>query len=364
MKIVLISQYKNPHFYEIFYEAFGPRNIENYFFTSPPNTRKGNIWVKNEENEKLLTYKNLSKFQKDIKDCDHIIILGAFGHLLLPILIFFFTKILSKKIFVVSEGIKKKKTFHRVVGKILNSNRIKFLSLGYGSSSDFFSVGFKNSSFYKFGFFQNVNKNIRDTKEIITETFFDKRKCNFLCVGQLIERKNITEIIKAFSMIRNTMKSSYELHFVGEGPLKDALINEAKRYNINANFHGYKNNDELREIFLASDCYIISSKYDGWGVGNNWAVEFGLPIISSDGVRSAREHLVLEGVNGRIYKNLEELKEMIILMIDNNLLDSNKNSELNKHKQQWQFKNAAATLREFIIKNKIPKDGFLMKIKK
>ena len=77
MKIVLISQYKNPHFYEIFYEAFGSRNIKNYFFTSPPNTRKGNIWVKNEENEKLLQYKNLSKFQKDIKDCNHIIILGA-----------------------------------------------------------------------------------------------------------------------------------------------------------------------------------------------------------------------------------------------------------------------------------------------
>lgn len=118
--------------------------------------------------------------------------------------------------------------------------------------------------------------------------------------GQLIERKGVDVLIRAFIQVA-TKVPDLHLQLLGTGPARDslaALIPDGLKSRIH--FIGFRQPAALPEIFASADIFALPSRHDGWGVVVNEALGAGLPIIVSDRV-GARD-LVENGYNGLIVR--------------------------------------------------------------
>lgn len=139
----------------------------------------------------------------------------------------------------------------------------------------------------------------KDNEEIIN--FKGDRKA-FLFLGQLIHRKGVDLLLKAFSNISN---ENWCLIIVGSGELKAELENLVKKLNISEErilFYPSVNSDEICNILKISDVFVLPSRNDGWGVVLNEAASLEKPIIASDTVGAAW-HLIEDGLNGYKFRS-------------------------------------------------------------
>ena len=103
----------------------------------------------------------------------------------------------------------------------------------------------------------------------------------YIYVSQLIERKNVATVIKAFASIRN---SSDTLTIAGDGPLAQELKNLVATLGISDSviFAGHKNQEELAQLYTASNTLILASTNEVWGLVVNEALASGLHVVVSD----------------------------------------------------------------------------------
>ena len=102
----------------------------------------------------------------------------------------------------------------------------------------------------------------------------------FLYVGQLIERKNVHAAIQAFAIAR---AQDDTLTIVGEGPLSQELIRLTHSLNLQSriSFVGYKNQQELGELYARNNTLILASRNEVWGLVVNEALAAGNHVIVS-----------------------------------------------------------------------------------
>ena len=105
-------------------------------------------------------------------------------------------------------------------------------------------------------------------------------KIHILNVGTLKAQKDHKTLIKAFSLLDNIDR--YHLNIVGDGPLKNELIQFAEDLMLkdHITFHGFQKN--LKNFYLNSDLFILSSIYEGFGNVLVEAMSYGMQIISTD----------------------------------------------------------------------------------
>jgi glycosyltransferase involved in cell wall biosynthesis len=125
-----------------------------------------------------------------------------------------------------------------------------------------------------------------------------KRTVDVLFSGQLIERKGVDLLVRAFAQISDQIPE-LRLQLLGTGPAFNALVNMIPpELQHRIHFLGFQQPAALPQIFAAADIFVLPSRHDGWGVVVNEALGAGLPIIVSDRV-GARD-LVEHGCNGFI----------------------------------------------------------------
>jgi glycosyltransferase involved in cell wall biosynthesis len=103
----------------------------------------------------------------------------------------------------------------------------------------------------------------------------------FLYVGQLIERKNVAEVLRAFASIK-TSQDTFTI--AGDGPLAGELKELARALSINDSvvFTGHKNQEELATLYATSHTFILASTNEVWGLVINEALASGLHVVVSD----------------------------------------------------------------------------------
>jgi len=108
----------------------------------------------------------------------------------------------------------------------------------------------------------------------------DQEGHNFLYVGQLIPRKNVSSIIRAFSLIKG---ESDRLHIVGTGELESELMTLVENMGLSKSvfFLGQKDPTALIQIYGASDTLILASHQEVWGLVVNEALASGLHVVVS-----------------------------------------------------------------------------------
>jgi CDP-glycerol glycerophosphotransferase (TagB/SpsB family)/glycosyltransferase involved in cell wall biosynthesis len=101
----------------------------------------------------------------------------------------------------------------------------------------------------------------------------------FVTAGRLSTEKNHARLIDAFAVVHRTHPDT-QLVIVGSGPLRDALERRARASGISADviFTGHQSNPHA--IMAASDCFVLSSDYEGQPMVLLEALMVGLPIVT------------------------------------------------------------------------------------
>lgn len=106
-------------------------------------------------------------------------------------------------------------------------------------------------------------------------------KFTYIAVGALDENKNHELLIRAFENLKR--RESVRLIIVGSGPLhrKLELLTKKLKINQQVSFVGYKNRDEVAKLMAESNCLVVSSRVETFGVVILEALASGIPAVST-----------------------------------------------------------------------------------
>ena len=118
----------------------------------------------------------------------------------------------------------------------------------------------------------------------------------FLCVSQLIGRKGVDLLIRAFSRICPERKCS--LAIAGSGPERRELEELADSLGIGdrISFLGEVAYGEMPQLYSSVDCLVFPTLQDVWGLVINEALLSGTPVIASKFAGAATDLLPVENV--------------------------------------------------------------------
>lgn len=142
-----------------------------------------------------------------------------------------------------------------------------------------------------------------------------------LSTSKLIPRKRVMDLIKAFALLQGKGIKA-QLALVGDGSLKTSLEQYIADNNIpNVHFFGFIPQDAISDFYAMADTHIMTSCYDQWGYVTNEAMNFALPVITTDMVGTSYD-IVKHGINGFVYKtgDAEQLAQYIQKLSENTAL--------------------------------------------
>jgi len=120
------------------------------------------------------------------------------------------------------------------------------------------------------------------TEEIKRKYTQDKEY--FLYVGAIHPRKNIVNLLKAFSVFKRRLKSNFKLVLVGRLAWKyDSFIHSLRNYKYKDDvvMLGYVNEDELVRVMGSAYALVYPSLHEGFGVPVLEAMKCNVPVITS-----------------------------------------------------------------------------------
>lgn len=247
------SKIRNEDFYSLDFDF-------DYFFLN-----KGNF----EERSKILTLFNLIKKLRTISYKKIIFSGWEVKEVTLAAL---FNKKKKNAIVIESSIIETKKSG---LSWFLKKIAIGRMSLAYPSGqlqkAILESLSFKGQTVITHGVgLSNFNKN-----ELLYKKCSRNNPLRFIYVGRISPEKNIEFIVNIFKSL------PYELRLIGDGSLKKEL--ESEKYS-NIKFLGYIGNKKISNELLISDCFILPSLSEPWGLVVEEALTLGLPVIVSNHV--------------------------------------------------------------------------------
>ena len=100
-------------------------------------------------------------------------------------------------------------------------------------------------------------------------------------IGRLVPQKDYPTLLSAFSNVLKSFPNT-ELYVVGEGYLQNELIKLSKVLAIHDKVHWIGKTEYIKEFLSIIDLFILSSKYEGFGLVLLEAMVLNKPIIASD----------------------------------------------------------------------------------
>ncbi|PAY19343.1 hypothetical protein CKO51_12080 [Rhodopirellula sp. SM50] len=346
-RVLLLMPFANPHLLSIFRELHDRRQIELSFYVCRdlPQHRLALGWTTPHDARFFgWRLRILKDFISECRNSDHVVFLGVLD----PKLVMFFAvlacRILGKKIWIASEGFKKSGVkFPLFVRLLLNVRSLSILAIGDRSSDDYRAAGLDRPQYYRFGFAEHYDDD-STMADGLSSRSNDFRSVRIFGVGQLNDRKNFESVVKQLCSINSVGR--VEMRICGDGPNAATLRELAKQLpeNVTVTLLGNCEASRLDEEFRAADLFVMPSRYDGWGVVLNQAVEYRLPCVVSSGVRAARGHLIEHGKNGFIYDSDEEMARHLETLIDDESLRNRCSEEAARIAKLWSIRSIADRL--------------------
>lgn len=110
----------------------------------------------------------------------------------------------------------------------------------------------------------------------------EREEYRYIAVGSLVEEKNHVLLIEAFAEQYKSDKK-IRLNIVGEGPLHQMLNNKIQELGVSdaVQLLGFKSREEISQLFAISDCFVLSSQIETFGVVCIEAMAAGLPVVAT-----------------------------------------------------------------------------------
>ena len=138
-----------------------------------------------------------------------------------------------------------------------------------------------------------------------------------ICVGRLNEQKGIEYLIDAWNLV-NRAHPDWFLNIYGSGEIKEKLQNRINQYHLSTTIFINDPTDDIINKYLDSSIYIMSSRFEGFGMVLLEAMSCGVPCISfdcpygpSDIIRNGEDGILVE------YLNTKALADNICKLIEN-----------------------------------------------
>lgn len=154
------------------------------------------------------------------------------------------------------------------------------------------------------------------------EILHEKKKFRIISVARLIPLKSLDTVIKVLAKL----DFEYEYIIIGDGFIKDSLIELSNKLNVNVNFLGSMSKKEVANWLASSDIFIQNSSHETMPHVVLEAMENGCSVIASkvggtpeivndmkNGLlfEHNNEDMLLDKIN--LLKNTQDLREKIIL---------------------------------------------------
>ena len=154
-----------------------------------------------------------------------------------------------------------------------------------------------------------------------TKNKYTKGMEYFLYVGAIHPRKNLVNLLKAFSIFKKRQKSNIKLVLAGRLAWKyDFFIQNLKNYKYRDDviMLGYVSEDELVKIMASAYALVYPSLLEGFGVPVLEAMKCNVPVITSS--RSSMQEIARDAALYADPENFENIAEnMMRIYKDENL---------------------------------------------
>lgn len=139
-----------------------------------------------------------------------------------------------------------------------------------------------------------------------------RERFTLITISRLISGKRVELVIEALKILTDKGITDIYLKIVGEGTQKATLIEKVAEASLNhrISFCGWKEKDELEQIYINSDAFIHMSEFEPYGVVILEAMARGCVVIASDKTMAALDRIE-NGKNGFIVKDEIELSGVI-----------------------------------------------------
>lgn len=127
----------------------------------------------------------------------------------------------------------------------------------------------------------------------------------FLYAGALQPRKNLVNLLKAFSQFKKRQKSNWKLVFAGRLAWKNdefLRLLQSYKYKDDVVLTGYLPDAELQRLMASAYAFVYPSLFEGFGVPVLEAMQCGIPVLTSE--HSAMAEIC--GPDGALYFDPKE----------------------------------------------------------
>ena len=173
----------------------------------------------------------------------------------------------------------------------------------------------------------------------------------FIHIGSLSPRKNILNLVKAFSKFKSEKKSKMKLVLAGAGlwGLKEIhQIIDSEGLKGDVILTGRLSNEDLNLLLASSSALLLLSYYEGFGIPLIEAMQAEVPIICSN--VSSLPEVVGEAAILVDPFNLDEIKNAMTKMLSDPLLRDNLIANARLQKQKFSWNRSADLLWESMMK--------------
>jgi glycosyltransferase involved in cell wall biosynthesis len=119
-------------------------------------------------------------------------------------------------------------------------------------------------------------------------------------VGRLDAQKGFDMLIDAWALAKDQLLD-WELHIYGNGEWYKILTNKIRNYNLEANILLKGISKDLDLIYGDKSIFILSSRYEGFGLVLIEAMSYGLPVISFNCEHGPKD-IIRDNIDGRLVK--------------------------------------------------------------
>ncbi len=216
--------------------------------------------------------------------------------------VFFYCKLRGIKVILWSGSTRYENSWRRTISLPLVRSIVKgsdaYIAYGIRAKEYLEMLGARQDKIFIYKHTTDLDRYRRYPKK-----YNQKKEKVIMYYGQIIERKGVDILIKAFASIQKRI-SNIRLSIVGSGFFKNYLIELVSKLGIgkNVNFVEDPGDYKIGKFFSEANLFVLPSREDVWGLVVNEAMASGLPIVVSNNAGCAPD-LVQNGVNGYVFKS-------------------------------------------------------------
>lgn len=186
---------------------------------------------------------------------------------------------------------------HKLMRKVIYKMSHAFLACSLKGKAYFQSYKLKPDSIYISHY--TIDNSAPDQSNTIY-----KRNYDLMFSGQFAARKNPLFFIDVAKRLLQ-LKPQLKVLILGDGPMKEIILNELNKANIDFDYPGYASQEELPVFYASAKLFLFPTAFDAWGVVANEALNAGTPVLVTP-FAGCSEELVIDNHNGYVLALDEE----------------------------------------------------------